>query len=521
MKSKYIFRQYALKALTLCGLIAAAIGIVRFCLVIFAKPENQIVFTDYSRVVLENPNCKSLTTNTAVDRFPLAISYNTSSFESQAVSDDGTFVANLKITGAEKIFLTMSGEEYNAKGQSQIIESSGKTTFLISASLLSAASASSPSQFNDLLPLMPNPHEGESPFIYMFDDPPDVPDYFDWINTTPSIYRVGFCGENLAFNPDYDAASMTDLFALGLEITSSSRNAYSFAFRDVKSIKINGHSIPHKQEILIRIILPSKERLPRDTSSSVITMTAVGLSEPSIRMNDASTHIFPGLIYDSRDYGISAYTGKTQGTSALQITGNNKLFIVNSPKGWWSTGYARINIPETSQQIILSSEIGKVDFLKDKENFVHTLSDQRPIETIFKGSNLSMLSDGDEVFYSKWDKLAPELQGAYLAAIVAILTAIASYAIQKFQGIKRFISWQFSFPIYIPPVILGDDAYIFKLINGKKISGIIDTYEGRSTFRVFVLKEVREWDKDNWSEVLPTEVRVPQNQIEMYYKAHP
>ncbi|MCX6056935.1 MAG: hypothetical protein NTW69_02135 [Chloroflexi bacterium] len=346
------------------------------------------------------------------------------------------------------------------------------------------------------------------------DDSNNHSNIFDWIKHDPLFFTMGLCGEGLNYSPAEKAAGFTRLNSIALltspdaygSADSTGKVALLIRFGDVVSFSINNKNYLTAEEIA----LPAEEialRVIQKNHSTIggLDFVATEINDSNIAICDGTTHLQPGFICYPNGHSISDST-----LEFWDLNGSAQELTIRSPKGWSEQPLATTDLPENTK-LTVSAQSGNVE-----------ISQKGPSGGLeIKGDRLSAKANGDEQFRSRWEALPIELQSAYIAGAFAFALAIIGNFVSNWLTFASFFAWLFSMPRYRQPVNLPAKAHIFKLINGKKISGIIKSFDGRSTYRVFVLTEVREWDKDNWGDVLATEVRVPQNQIEMYYKAHP
>lgn len=506
----FLFKQYALRLISLAGLGAFGLGLYFGTLSVFGKSkDNQVFITDYSLITHNDLDCSKITpnANNFDDNIPLILDYTTSEARASMGSDNEPMEIEFEVVNADRVFISTYSD-------TKTIYNPGDLKFKIASERFEWETPLEPKSFDDLVRFLPLTE------VFTLDDMGFAElrtddDIFGWITNKVEInYKVMFCGVKLSYSPKFEEANMKDVNAFGLDIDPKNqegrqRIAFSFTFYGIQTIYPNTIEIDEGRSIRIRfeMIVPGNQEV--DVLQPRVKLTATGISDPSyFRTYDSYIQAEPGLFHEDQvENGNVKNPGRL-----IQIIGNGKNVTIENPKGWIVSNSIRTEIPENTKQLSLSSSNESVSYTYKKyDDWIK-----------FEGVSISgQLDTGKEIFPTVWEKLSPELQNAYIAAIVAIALGIIGIIVSNWRTSTSFLRWLFSIPRYRQLVNLPVNAHIFQLINGKKISGIIDTFEGKSTFRVFVLTEVREWDKDNWSEVLPTEVRVPQNHIEMYYKAHP
>ncbi len=328
------------------------------------------------------------------------------------------------------------------------------------------------------------------------------------IKPGPLFVIMGLCGDELIYSSAEKAASFSSLNSIDLIISpdlfgstdGNGKVALLFRFGNVVSFSINNKDYPADgEDVQLRVI--QKDRSTR----SGFTFIATEINDFDIAICDGLVHLQPGFICNP-----GGYTASNSTVELMNLDGSAQELTITSPMGWSEQKPARTDLPENTK-LTVSAQVGDVK-ISQKGPSSHL---------VITGERLGAQANGVEQFPSPWEKLPPELKGVWVTMLASFMISLLTIGVQRSSSLKQFWTWFTSKIVYRPPVALNNDTYIFQLVNGKKISGTIVSFEGRSTFRVFVLKQVREWDKGNWGDVLPTEVRVPQNQIEMYYKAHP
>ena len=525
---RYLFSQWTKKLSAIGALLLFMFGIGYSLWYLFSKPsQSKTTLTGFSQIAFDDLACDNFaTTNSSfADQLPLSLRYHPSSARLSLSTDKDFYLATLKITNAEHVFVTTKTftDWEETSDETKLISPNKTFSLEIKANQFSWNSSIESGSFDEVMNII-------SPGTYpdfsnvtcnIYNECEGEPIYeFDWIPQNPSfIYDVGLCGENLKYLLRYESATLDDLFSLGADITpnGSKKTAWMMVFTEYPEDDSFGSK---RKDTIVRIILsspPSAENVFFGNDTPSISLAFTQLSDSSIAIHDTGTSVNPGLTLNV-DYLDKQNTGNNLPvyyySSVDKIAIKANRIIVDSPQGTIVANYPKITIPENADQLTVYSTSKPLDFSFQDFSYFN-----KKYEIV--GKRIGATIDGREYLPSPWQSISREIQVAYITVFVPLLAAIIGYGIQKRKGIDEFFDWLFSIPRYRRPVKLHDDAHIFQLINGKKISGIISTFEGKSTFRVFVLKEVREWDKDNWSDVLPTEVRVPQNQIEMYYKAHP
>jgi hypothetical protein len=525
---RYLLSQWIKRISTIGVFLLFSFGIGYAIWYLISKPsESKITLTEFSQIAFDDLACDNYVAKNSsfADQLPLSLRYHPSKARLSLSADKDFYLATLKITNAEHVFITTKTftDWEETSNETKLISPNKTFSLEIKANQFSWDSSIESGSFDEVMNIIsPGAFPDYSNVTCnLYDECEGEPIYeFEWIPQNPSfIYNVGLCGENLKYLLRYESATLDNLFSLGADITPSGegKTAWIMVFTEYPGNDSYGSK---RKDTIVRIILnspPSAENdfFGNDTPS--ISLAFTQLSDSSIAIHDTGTSVNPGLTLNV-DYLDKQNAGNNPpiyySSSIDKIGIKAKRIIIDSPQGTIIANYPKITIPENSDQLTVYSTTSLID-----SSFQDFSYFRKKYELV--GERIGASIDGKEYIPSPWEALPPELQNAYIAAAVAVALGIISIIASNSLRFASFFGWLFSRPLYLQPVNLPFNAHIFQLTNGKKISGIIDTFEGRSTFRVFVLKEVREWDKDNWSEVLPTEVRVPQNQIEMYYKAHP
>jgi hypothetical protein len=517
MMKKYMVLQWSRKilALGILGLFIYAAGYPIRKLV--SKPaEGTITLTSFSQVAFDELNCDYIeaTNSSFADQFPLSLSYQPGNTE------EDFYMSTLRITNAEHVFVTTktsaNGEEVS--NETKLISPNKTFSLKIKADRFRWKSSLESSSFDEVKNII---SPGKFPdysnvTCNIFNECAGEPKYeFDWIPENPSfIYNVGLCGENLRYLLRYESATLDNLFSLGADITpiGGGKTAWIMSFTEYPGNDSFGAT---RTDTTVRIILnpsPSAENDFFVNTTPSIHLLFTHLTDSSIAVRDTGTSVDPGLTIDV-DYLDQLNLRNNPLSSVNKVGIKAKSINVDSPKGTIVANSPKITIPENAEQMRIYSTSSPLDFSFENSPYIHKKYE-------FAGKRIGASVDGEEYIPSPWEQLSPELQNAYVAATVAIAVALFSSFSQNRQVVK-FFSWLFYWPRYHAPVSLPDNSYIFQLRTGKKISGIPKKIESRWINPIFVLNEVREWENDNWSDALSTEVRIPQSQIERYYKAHP
>lgn len=500
MKFWYVAKQGFLKTLvflTAILLIGAMAWLVSYY---YKKPSNSSIYLDgYSSIKFDQVDCQSIDTGTDIYSFPIVLYYfQTPDAYTNFQVKNGSYSAKLDLWNTEAIYLTIDDETIQ-------IQNPEHTEINIQAKTFDWKSKVSSDEFRFLEKLEFNRLYGDS-----VDGNSSYPDdIFDWIVDEPLRIRMGLCGDELIYFPAEKGVGFTNLKSIAVSTTpildfspSNTKVALLFRFGNVVNFSVDGKNYSTDDEIdeiQLRVIQKNH------ATTSGFNFIATGLNDPDIE-SCYTDQIKPGFVCTK-----SMSSNSDPADELLKIYGNAQSLTIIEPIGYGMQRFAKTDLPEKTTELAVSAQVGNVE-----------ISQQSPsIPLVLTGNRLSAQANGFELFPSPWEKLPSELKAVWFTVFASLLTTLLSVGFQLSPTLKQFWKWFTSKIVYKPPVTLNDDVYIFKLINGKMISGIMKPIEGRSTYRVFVLTEVREWDKDNWSEVLPTEVRVPQNQIEMYYKAHP
>jgi len=513
---RYYFIQYFQRFSSGLAMVALVVGLVFSLWHLFSKPEkSKIILDGFERISFSNDlKCDNmqLRNSSITEQFPISFSYEINDIDVGIDTDTEHFNGEFRIKNAAKIFVRFTNYDFDHEVELEFTElpNSVVTDLTVNASWFSWDTSISEWGLEEIKSKIPE----------------------SLIPPSSLRYEVGLCGQNLSFLPKYNSATVDDLYSMGVKVVpvaseSGGYSLYKMYFMGLSKLNIDGSniSIPDETET-VEIFVVLENTLENDVFSansakSSIEFVATNISDYLILGGDSSTGASPGLIYvydegTDQEYRIGWYSD----ILPKNIRFNNKRITIVSPKGSIITNSPKIDIPAESYQMVLySTFFSPLKFDFNDKNLYHYWSRGGGYEIDEEG--IGALVDGREYLPSPWETIPGDIRVAYITVFIPLLAALIGYGIQKRKEIDTFFEWLFSIPRYRQPITLHEDAHIFQLINGKKISGIIEKLEGRSTFRVFVLKEVREWDKDNWSEVLPTEVRVPQNKIEMYYKAHP
>jgi hypothetical protein len=528
---KYLFSQLFRRVSIGIVLVGSMFIFVLLAWELFAKPKTSTIFLeDFSKISFPNDlKCDQmeLTSTSVSDQFPLSLTYETNQIRLGIDTSTEHFDSQFAISNPKKIIMVFLDNQVDHRDTIKSVElpSSAVVNLSIKARWLN----------------------WDTPDVWSFDSiQEDIPANFLPIQTscsglnsnqcdtlqsnyTDSIakimnptmtYEVGLCGQNLSYLPQYKSASLDDLYSIGARINPHSSDAngkslFRLRFAYVSQITANGINItvPDNTDNIEVYILFEASRDSNFASPS-INMVATQISDSLIRGHDPSTKAIPGLVYV---YYVNTEKESVYGRTDLtprEIKLNSNTVTIESPKGSIITNSPKVDFKNDKQLVLTSTLFQPLKFA------LKQISDFNGRSYVIQGERISAFGNR-EYAPSPWDLIPRDIQVAYITAFFTILAGGYVYLFQKQTEIGAFFKWLIKIPPHRSLVILPNDANIFRLINGKKISGIIETIEGRSTYRIFVLKEVREWDKDNWGEVLPTEVRVPQNQIEMYYKARP
>jgi len=496
---RYFGKQYFLRALVILIAIFVVIPIRSSVAYLISKPDNtRLHITEYSSILFDQVNCQSINTDTAIWSFPIVLYYQTPDPYTSFQAKDGNYSAQLDLWNVEAMYLTTS------RGSIEI-QNSEQTQINIQAKTFTWDSNVSPKDFSPVEHL-------EFDRLYGNLDDNDGSYFgntFAWIKPDPWRFTMGLCGDGLIYFPGEKGAGFTNPNSIALltspaemdqSTDSPSKVALIFRFGNVVSFSVDNKNYSADEEILLHVIQKNHSTM------SGFRLVATGLSDPDIESCYSFTKLKPGFVCPDSGRGTTDASDEL-----LKIGGNAQALTIIEPIGYGMQRFAKTDLPEKTTQLTVSAQVGDVDISQESPS----------IPLVITGDRLSAKANDVEQFQSPWEKLPSELKAVWFSIYASFFISLLSVGFQLSSTLKQFWKWFTSKPVYRPLVVLRNGVYIFQLINGKKISGIIDTYEGRSTFRIFVLTEVREWDKDNWGEVLPTEVRVPQNQIEMYYKAHP
>jgi hypothetical protein len=460
------------------------------------RPEySRLYITEYSEIKYDSVDCPSIQPDEifGFEDLPIVMHYETPDAYTSFQAKDGYYSAELNISDVGAIYLTTSD------GSTVAVPNSGQVQINIQAQTFIWDTKIKPADFSPIEQLEFDRLYGQS------DGSSNVGNIFEWIKPTSQTLWMGLCGEELAYVPHQERVNFTNLNSIALLTTPEKvgdNAALLFRLGNVTSLSIYDKVYPYPpdEEIEIRVIMNDF------LGARGFNLFASGLNDPDVAFSNGFTQLEPGFL--SR---LSDRNAANTPDELLDMSGNAPIITVISPVGWSEQRFIKTDLPEDTDELTVSAQVGNVGLSQEKTS----------IPLRITGERLSAKANGDEQFRSRWEALPLELQSAYIAGAFAIALGIIGNIISNWLTFASFFAWLFSIPRYRQPVNLPANAHIFQLINGKKISGIMKPIEGRSTYRVFVLTEVREWDKDNWSEVLPTEVRVPQNQIERYYKAHP
>lgn len=498
MKFWYFAKQWSLKVLVYATALLLLAGVAWLLIYFYKKPSNSSIYlTDYSNINFNKVDCQSIAadTNASIYSFPIVLHYQTPEAQANFQSWNG-YSAHLTLRNTEIVYLTI-GQDTVAIQNPEDIEIN------IQARTFNWNSTVDPDDFKLVEHLEWNRLYGNSGN----EGSDNLSNIFDWIKNDPFFFTLGLCGEELSYSPVEKAASFTRLNSIALQTSPytggstdvTGKVALLIRLGDVISFSINNKNYLPAEEIELRVIQKNH------ANNGGLDFVATEINDSNIAICNGTTQLQPGFICYPNGHSISDST-----LEFLDLNGSAQELTIRSPKGWSEQPLATTDLPENTK-LTVSAQSGNVE-----------ISQKGPSGGLeIKGDRLSAKANGNEQFRSRWEALPLEIQSAYIAGAFAFALAIIGNFVSNWLTFSSFFAWLFSMPRYRQPVNLPAKAHIFKLINGKKISGIIKSFDGRSTYRVFVLTEVREWDKDNWSDVLPTEVRVPQNQIEMYYKAHP
>ena len=495
----YVRKQRFLKALVY---ITALLVITTMALVVFylnKKPSNSSIYiTKYSSIKFDRVNCQSINTDTSIWSFPIVLHYRTPDAQTNFQAKNGYYSARLSLQNSEALYLTTSSDSFEVQNPEQT-----EININIKAKTFNWDSKATPNDFSLVEHLEWNRLHGNSG-----DEGSDYfSNIFDWIRPDPLFFTMGLCGEELIYSPAEKAASFTSLNSIALltapdmngSTDSTGKVALLFRFGNVVSFSINNKNYPADEEIQLRVVQKNH------STASGLKFVATEINDSDIAICDGFIHLQPGFICNPIGNIASNST-----VELLDLYGSAQELTITSQKGWSEQRLAKTDLPENTK-LTVSAQVGEVDISQKSPSI--------PLE--ITGDRLSAQANGIEQFQSPWEKLPSELKAVWFTILASFLTSLLGIGFQLSSTLKQFWKWFISKPVYRPPVILKSDTYMFRLINGKKISGIIKKIESRWINPVFVLNEVREWDKDNWGEVLAEEVRVPRNQIEMYYKAHP
>jgi len=525
---RYFFLQWTKRIAAAASILLFMFGVSYSIWYLFSKPpQSKIILTDISQIAYDDLSCNDFVASDSffAEQFPLSITYQPDHARLYLSNGTKSYLAQLRISNAEHVFVTtkkiIDGEETSK--ETELLAANQIVSLEINASRFDWQSSIVSSDFDEVKNIIspgayPDYSNVTCDFYDCFGEPIEE---FEWIPNKPSIsYKIGLCGVNLKYLSIYDSATLDSLNSLGVDIISTEKDKTAWILKFTQSTDDNYFS-QTRDETIVRIILNPAPNL----EDSDLTL---GNGVPSISLLFTQFADQPRQYYEGRIFSEPGLILDAEKTDQRNIKSNSEFYFpiaekvsvrasrvtIDSPIGAIIGNSPKINIPEEAEQLIVYSKSEPFAFFSQEYSFV-----KKKYE--ITGRRIGASVDGKEYLPSPWESIPREIQVAYITVFVPLLAAVIGYGIQKRKDIDAFIDWLFLIPRYRRPVKLHDGAHIFQLINGKKISGIIDTFEGKSTFRVFVLTEVREWDKDNWSEVLPTEVRVPQNQIEMYYKAHP
>ena len=494
MKFWYVVKQCFLKVLAVSPALLVIVAIAWLVSYYSKRPEySRLYITEYSEIKYDSVDCPSIQPDEVFgfEDLPIVMRYETPDAYTSFQAKDGYYSAELNIFDIGAIYLTTSD------GNTVAVPNSGQVQINIQAQTFIWDTKIKPADFSPIEQLEFDRLYGQS------DGSSNVGNIFEWIKPTSQTISMGLCGEELAYVPHQERVNFTNLNSIALLTTPErvgDNAALLFRLGNVASLTIYDKVYPPDEEIEIRVIMNDF------FGARGFNLFASGLNDPDVAFSNSFTQLEPGFLSRLSDRNASNTPDEL-----LEMYGNAQMITVISPIGRSEQRFIKTDLPEETDELTVSAQVGNVEISQE--------STSTPLR--ITGDRLSAKADGDEQFLSRWEALPIELQSAYIAGVIAIALAIIGFIASNWLRFLSFLRWLFSIPRYRQPVNLPSNAYIFQLINGKKISGIMKPIEGRSTYRVFVLKEVREWDKDNWSEVLPTEVRVPQNQIEMYYKAHP
>lgn len=509
-----------------------AFGVFYSVWYLLSKPsQSKITLSNFSQITFTNPDCSLYAelVKPFAFQFPLSLTYQPDQASLFLLNNDTeSFLATLNIENAEHVFVTTEkvvGYEVT-ENNTELLPSSQNIVLEIKADRFrwnSSIQSDAFDEVKDIISPGKYPDYSNVSCDIMGDCTGDPIEEFDWINQNQKFtYNIGLCGENLRYITRYQSGALDSVLSAGIDIIplESGKTAWMILFTDYIGDDFDTRII---ENTIVRIILNSPasiddENVNIGSYSPAINILFSQLSVRFMGIDEAMSSTLPGLIRDV-EYLDEQKAWETPSAyyhfPAVREMGiKAKRIVVDQPEGTIVANFPKTTIPENADQLTVYSKFNPLNI---------TFRDLNSFDKKFEiaGERIGATIDGREFVPSLWESIPREFQVAYITVFIPLLAAVFGYGLQKGKEINAFLEWLFKIPPYRSLVIIHDDAHIFQLTNGKKISGIIDTFEGRSTFRVFVLKEVREWDKDNWSEVLPTEVRVPQNQIEMYYKAHP
>jgi hypothetical protein len=530
---RFLFFQWTPKIICLIALLSSAIGLFSAIQFIFLKPKSsQASFTEFSNISIPNNiDCNNINPFSFFQskQFPISLEYqNISQTSLNLRSDYGSFDIELKVSNAGGVQVAYYRDlNTDASPTYVFFPKSKDVTLTATTNRLSWESPTNLEDFSSLRFKLSDDAYSNAPNCSNMDfgDCESLlEDYGNsWINTKPAFnYQLGVCGENLAYVSRYHAATLTDLYSMNINVVpqiSTIPIGFKFVIDEPEKLTVNGKTISNNGFAVVQIVFYKSSESAGNSyfqtrSESSIQLLTRNYSDSMISFGDAATRVSPGLVFvyeaDTEKERVSRLTDniptKVSFTSyQLDINLPKELVVANNPS---------FKLSPDIRQVVFYSNFRPLDIELSNTGW---LGDAYEI----KGERMGILVNGTEMSPSPWETVRPDLQVALITVIVPIIAAIIAYGINKRHSINEFRGWLFSIPRYTPPVVLNPDAYIFNLFSGKRIAGILDSIEGRSTHRVFILKEVHEWDKDHWDVMLPSEVRIPQNQIEMYYKNTP
>jgi hypothetical protein len=529
---RYLFSQWIKRISTIAALLLFVFGIGYSVWYLFSKPsQSKITLTNFSQISFDNLDCDSFAASTTpfAFKFPLSLSYQPDQASLFLLNNDAeNYLATLKIENAEHVFVTSKRTVGNEEtsNETKLLAPNQNIVLDIKADRFRWSSSISSSAFDDvknIISLGAFPDYSSVTCDYMGDCSGDPIEEFAWTNQDQRFtYSIGLCGENLRYITRYEAGALDAVNSAGIDIVplNSGKTAWIMSFTDYIGDDFDTQT---REDTIVRVIFNPPSSLDNGNINPGNYPPSINIlfTKLSVRfkgIDEAMSSTLPGLIRDveylNEQKAWEVPSKYYYFPTVKEIGIKAKKIIVDLPQGAIVANFPKTAIPENADKLTIYSTFDPLNI---------TFQDLMPFNKKYEitGKRIGATIDGKEFLPSPWESFPREIQVAYITVFIPLLAAIIGFGIQKRKNIDTFFDWLFSIPRYRRPVRLHSDANIFRLTNGKRISGIIDRFEGKTTFRVFVLKEVREWDKDNWSDVLPAEVRVPQNQIEMYYKAHP